>query len=105
MNLKGPKPMSGRQRAGMIGGILGLALSAYILGSNYEIVKFTPPETNPDGSVKAKKFNIRFAEMQPLKLKPEVAAKQEQVLKEKEERDKLMKDIEEREQIVQEPTS
>lgn len=96
---------SGRQVAGMIGGLLGLAVSAYILGTNYELVKFTPAEKNPDGTVKAKKFSVSFAEMQPLRLKQEVADKQDQVLRDREERDRLKKEIEEREQIVQEPTS
>lgn len=90
-----PPTGQGRALAGIIGGTLGLAISAYVIGSTYELVRYDPPEKNPDGSVKAKKLTVRFQETSPLKMKPEAIARREKYLKEKEEM----------EQIIQEPTT
>lgn len=90
-----PPTGQGRALAGIIGGAIGLAISVYVIGSTYELVKYEPPETNPDGSVKAKKLTVRFQETKPLQMKPEAVARREQYLKEKEEM----------EQIIQEPTT
>jgi len=98
------KQVSGRFIAGTISGFIGFISTFYFFGTKYQLVKYTPPELNEDGTVKAKKFRLRFSDPEPLQLKADVAARQEKLQKEYEERERL-KDIIEREQIAQEPTS
>ncbi|CCH46237.1 hypothetical protein BN7_5828 [Wickerhamomyces ciferrii] len=96
----------GRKIAGFIGGLSGLVVGIWFFTKNYELVKFTPPERNPDGSLKPKKFKVTFQPTSPLKLKPEVEAKQKQAIKEKYLSGKMTEqEKNEYEQILQEPTN
>ncbi|CDR38500.1 CYFA0S02e02366g1_1 [Cyberlindnera fabianii] len=92
-----PAPSTfGRVVAGTIGLLIGGSVT-YYMTKDYQLIKYTPPELNADGTPKHKKVQVQFREMQPLELTPEAKMRRQAKLSRAR--------VQEAEQIIQEPTS